>query len=67
MSDRLAALMHAARDQMPATERSHEEKMVEALRRALEATTPERPGCPWDPLPEDAAPEEQEVWIPEGD
>jgi hypothetical protein len=66
MSDRLAALMRDVIDQMPKKEMTHDEALIEALDKALESTTPARPGCPWDKEWEgDREPEEPGVWIPE--
>jgi len=54
-------------DQAPKKEISHEDAMIKALAEALKNTTPERPGAPWDRLDEDKDPEEQAIWIPEGE
>ena len=57
--------MQGVTTQMPRKEISHEDALIGALDRALEATTPERPGCPWDYLVGDEEPEEKGIWIPE--
>ena len=44
-----------------------DELLIEALDKALRATTPERPGCPWDELEEDREQEKPGVWFPEGE
>jgi hypothetical protein len=64
MSDRLSELMQSVTSQMPREEISHEDAMINALDRALEATTPERPGCPWDTLAGDKEQEEKGLWVP---
>jgi hypothetical protein len=47
-SDKLGALIHKASGRIPKKELSPEDRVEEALQKALDNTTPERAGCAWD-------------------
>lgn len=69
MSDRLSSLLQqvAALDTARVID-DPDERVRVALERALEATTPEHPGAPWDNLESDRDEEPQRgIWIPEND
>ena len=64
MSDSLSNKLSEIHSSMPKPEKSSDELLVEALEKALESTTPERPGCPWDGREKDER-RERGIWIPE--
>jgi hypothetical protein len=51
----------------PSKTEDHDELMEDALEKALKATTPERPGCPWDEVEEEHERREPGFWVSEGD
>ncbi len=67
-TDKLAALLHAAGAQsVPEKPDDPDARRIEAMQKALDNTTPERAGCPWDGEDESEQREEPGIWIPAGD
>lgn len=67
MSDTLSEMLQRPANWKPRKEEDPDKRLENALERALKATTPERPGCPWDSLEEDNERREPGYWLPEGD
>ena len=44
-----------------------DQRQIDALQKALDNTTPEYAGTPWDAGEEDERREERGIWIPGGD
>jgi hypothetical protein len=44
-----------------------DQRVIDAMERALAATTPERAGTPWDLIEENKEPERKGTLIPEGE
>lgn len=66
MSDALKQVLQAPADWKPAKSEDPDQRLIDALDKALKATTPERAGCPWDVVEEEN--ERPEYWrLPEGD
>ena len=66
MSDALARKLREPLDQQPRKSEDPDQRVIDALERALKATTPSRPGCPWDEIEEDNEQRKPGFWIPEG-
>ena len=66
MSDRLAALLRDAAPNKPLKSEDPDQRVIDALAKALEFTTPERPGCPWDESEEEIEQRSPGYWLPEG-
>ena len=67
LSDKLSAILQQLAEHKPSKSEDPDQRVVDALERALKATTPERPGCPWDELEEDHERRDPGFWLPEGD
>lgn len=67
MSDKLSDLMRQAADLAPAKSEDPDQRLIDALGKALEATTPEYAGCPWDETTEGDREQARDtgVWLPE--
>ena len=67
MSDRLAArLREIAGHSKPEKPDDPNARRIEAMQKALDATTPERAGCPWDNDDREAEPEKG-IWMSAGE
>lgn len=67
MADKLSKLLQKVQIQSSSKDKDPNQRLIDALDRALKATTPERPGCPWDRIEEDNEQEKRGIWIPEAD
>lgn len=54
MSDKLSDLLRTIEPLQPPKNSDPEQRVIEALEKALAATTPEHPGTPWDRLESEA-------------
>lgn len=67
-ADKLSAVLQQASNWTPSKEEDPDQLVINALERALKATTPERAGCPWDKLEgEDEQEERSGIWLSAGD
>jgi len=66
MSDNLSHILQSVGDWTPSRKEDPDQRIIDALDRALQATTPERPGCPWDEQ-EKKQENSSGYWLPEGE
>lgn len=67
MSDKLSNLLYSTQNLIPTKKEDPDQKLINALEKALKATTPERAGCPWDIDEEEDEQRSPGYWFPEGD
>jgi hypothetical protein len=67
MSDKLSRQLQSVSDWVPKREEDPDKRIIEALGKALNATTPDRAGCPWDKNEEENERSTTGCWFPEGD
>jgi hypothetical protein len=67
MSDRLSQQLQSVKDLAPRREEDPDKRLIEALGKALDSTTPDRAGCPWDKNEEENERSTAGQWFPEGD
>ena len=67
MSDKLSSLLQSVNNLNFNKKEDPDQKLINALDKALKCTTPERPGCPWDIDEEENEQRRPGYWIPEND
>lgn len=68
MSDKLSEILSQVVPRKPVKSEDPDQRVVESLEKALENTTPERAGAPWDDKREEESErtERTGLWFPEG-
>jgi len=64
MSDELSEILQSVKVQERPKDDDPDQRVIEAMAKALKATTTEYAGCPWDKTKEDEKAERPGIWIP---
>ncbi len=67
MSDKLSEILQIPSTWAPSKTEDPDQRVIDALQKALDATTPERAGCPWDEDDKEEGRNESGIWIVESD
>jgi len=67
MSDKLSFILQSVNDLTFNKKETSDQKLINALDKALKATTPEYAGCPWDLEEEENEQRNPEYWLPQGE
>lgn len=67
MSDKLSEQLQSISHYVPTVEPDPDQRLIDALSKALDSTTPERAGCPWDNREDEHERQRSGIWLPEAE